>query len=68
MSVKKSREFRFTWQDKDGALRVVHVHAQHMREGKGDDEVRLHITHDGAPVSVETFVQDIKPVKTHTRM
>lgn len=68
MSVKKAKELRFTWQDKDGNLRVVHIHAQHMREGDGGDEVRLQVTSDGVPLKVETFVEPVKPVKTRSRL
>jgi hypothetical protein len=67
VSTKKTREHRFTWQDADGNLRVVHLSLVHTREG-GKDEVRVAITGDGVPIKVDTFVEEIKSVKTRSRM
>ena len=39
-----------------------------MRQGDGDDTVVLHITSDGVPLKVETFVESIKVIKTSTRL
>ena len=67
MSVKKSKDLRFTWQDKDGKLRVVHVVIQHAYED-GSDEVRVVVTGDGVPIQVDTYVESVKPVKTRSRL
>lgn len=67
MSVQKSKDMRFTWQDADGKLRVVHVSVQHAQED-GTDEVRLVVTGDGVPIKVDTYVEGVKPVKTRSRM
>ncbi len=67
MSVKKSKDLRFTWQDTDGKLRVVHVSVQHAQED-GADEVRVVVTGDGVPLKVDTYDEPVKPVKTRSRM
>lgn len=67
MSVKKSKDLRFTWQDKDGNLRVVHVSVQHALEDDVD-EVRLVVTGDGVPIKLATYVEPVKTVKTQSRM
>lgn len=56
MVVKKARELRFAYEDKDGALRAVVIHVQHVRE-KGDDRVDVQVVSDHAPVEVRTLVK-----------
>ncbi len=56
MDVKKTREYRFTYQDAAGNFHVVHLQAEQLVEG-GKDQVRLQVTHDGhAPVEVLQFM------------
>ncbi|MCW8138820.1 MAG: hypothetical protein KIT58_07940 [Planctomycetota bacterium] len=54
MSVKKSRELRFTYEDADGALRAVVLQVQHQRDG-GADKVKVQVLSEHAPVEVEVF-------------
>lgn len=56
MVVKKARELRFAYEDKDGALRAVEIHVQHVRE-KGEDRVDVQVVSDHAPVEVRTLVR-----------
>lgn len=56
MVVKKARELRFAYEDKDGALRAVVIQVQHIRE-KGGDRVDVQVVSDHAPVDVRTLVR-----------
>lgn len=69
MSLKKSKELRFTYQDAQGRMRVVVVQVQHLQE-ESKDRVQVQITSDGDPVHVSTFVnpEAHKPVKTRSRL
>lgn len=67
MTMKKAREHRFTFEDASGKLRVVHLHLQHYQDGDSD-RVSLAVTTDGVKLDVNTFVEDIKVVKTKSRM
>lgn len=55
MSLKKARDYRFTFQDAQGNFRVVHLQAQHFQED-GRDRVRIQTTCDGVPLEVESYV------------
>jgi hypothetical protein len=67
MAMKKAREHRFTIEDANGKLRVVHLHIQHHQDD-AEDRVALSVTTDGLKVDVDTFVEPIKIVKTKSRM
>jgi len=55
MSLKKAKDYRFTFEDAQGRLRVVYLQAQHFRE-EGEDRVRLQATTDGVPCESEVYV------------
>lgn len=67
MALKKAKEFRFTFEDAAGRLRVVYLQAQHFVEDSGADQVRLHVTSDGIPLDVKTFVDQVAQRKVTTR-
>ncbi|MCO5171322.1 MAG: hypothetical protein M9894_33895 [Planctomycetes bacterium] len=54
MSVKKSRELRFTFEGADGGLRAVVLQVQHLRDGAAD-KVKVQVLSEHAPVEVEVF-------------
>ena len=43
MSIKKAKEYRFTFKDAKGKLRVVHIQAHHLVDD-GKDLIRLNLT------------------------
>ena len=49
MSIKKSKDVRFTFQDASGAFRAVVVQVQHLQE-KGTDRIAVIATSDGVPI------------------
>jgi hypothetical protein len=51
VSVKKTKDLRFTFQDVNGTLRVVTLHVRHVQEG-GRDRVSVVAASDG--VTIET--------------
>lgn len=55
MSLKKAKDYRFTFQDAQGRLRVVHLQAQHFQEG-GADRIRLQAITDGVACESEVYV------------
>ena len=55
MSLKKASDFRFTFKDAEGKLRVVYLQAQHFRED-GLDRVRIQATTDGVECETETYI------------
>ena len=55
MSLKKAKDYRFTFEDAEGRLRVVYLQAQHFREGD-EDRVRIQATTDGVPCESEIYV------------
>ncbi|MGE0712138.1 MAG: hypothetical protein AB7N76_29625 [Planctomycetota bacterium] len=61
MELKKARDYRFTFQDAHGKLRVVYLQAQHFQED-GQDSIRLQATTDGVPLESAVFVD---PELTH---
>lgn len=69
MGLKKAKEYRFTFKDAAGALRVVYLQAQHLEED-GRDVVRLQATSDGVPLEVRTFVDPVahRKVKTPSQL
>lgn len=54
MSVKKTKELQFTYQDAQGVLRAVVLQLQHQQDADGD-RVRVQVVSDHAPVEVEVF-------------
>ena len=70
MSLKKDRDFRFTFQDASGKFRVVHIQAQHFQES-GEDKIKLQATTDGIPIETSVFVDEglsTRIVKTRTEL
>ncbi len=69
MSVKKTKEVRFTFQDREGALRVVHIQLQHLEES-GHDRVAVIATSDGVPIEATARVSGAtrNKVKTKSRI
>jgi hypothetical protein len=63
MSLKKASEFRFTFKDVEGRLRVVYLQAQHFQED-GDDRVRIQATTDGVECETDTYVDPDLPTRT----
>ncbi len=63
MSLKKATDFRFTFKDAQGQLRVVYLQAQHFQEGSSD-RIRLQATTDGVECESEIYVD----ADLHTRM
>lgn len=70
MGMKKSKEYRFTFQDSAGKLRVVHLQAQHMAEEGQEDRIVVHVTTDGVPLEMRSVVDPVanRTVKTESRM
>lgn len=54
MTVKKTKELQFTYQDAEGVLRAVVLQLQHQQDANGD-RVRVQVVSDHAPVEVEVF-------------
>ena len=70
MSLKKASEFRFTFQDARGRLRVVYLQAQHFQDGDLD-RIRLQATTDGVACESEVYVDPdlaTRQVKTATEL
>jgi hypothetical protein len=69
MSLKKEKEFRFTFQDTDGVLRSVILQAQHFQED-GHDRVAVFASSDHTvPIGLHaSTTTPHKPVKTKTRL
>lgn len=70
MSLKKARDYRFTFQDAAGKFRVVYLQAQHFQEN-GQDRIRLQATTDGVECASEVYVDpDLaqRTVKTRTEL
>lgn len=70
MSLKKAKDYRFTFEDAEGRLRVVYLQAQHFQEN-GKDRVRLQATTDGVECESEIYVDaDLatRTVKTRTEL
>jgi hypothetical protein len=68
MSLKKAKDYRFTFEDAEGRLRVVYLQAQHFREGS-EDRVRIQATTDGVECVSEIYVDEdlaTRVVKTRT--
>lgn len=56
MNIKKAKEYRFTFQDHTGKLRVVYLQAQHFTEG-AKETVKIQVTSDGeVPCELDHFV------------
>lgn len=66
MSVKKSKDLRFTFQDAQGALRVVTIHVSHVRED-GQDRVSVIASSDGVPVEATARVTKAAGNKVRTK-
>ena len=57
MSLEKERDYRFTFKDAQGKLRVVYLQAQHFQED-GQDRVLLQATTDGVAFESKVFVDE----------
>tara|TARA_R110002072_G_scaffold243359_1_gene402329 strand:- start:864 stop:1076 length:213 start_codon:yes stop_codon:yes gene_type:complete len=55
MSLKKAKDYRFTFEDAEGRLRVVYLQAQHFQV-EGQDRVRIQATTDGVACESEVYV------------
>ncbi len=70
MSLKKAKDYRFTFEDAQGRLRVVYLQAQHFQE-EGQDSVRIQATTDGVECQSAIYVDaDLatRTVKTRTEL
>lgn len=63
MSLKKAKDYRFTFEDAEGRLRVVYLQAQHFQE-EGKDRVRIQATTDG--ISCESAIYVDADLSTRT--
>lgn len=66
MSVKKSRQLQFTFEDAKGKLRVVHVQLVHDREGDRDS-VQVIATSDGVPLHAVAHVVPASSTKARAK-
>ncbi len=69
MGIKKARDYRFTFEDAEGALRVVYLQAQQLVED-GVDRIVVQLTSDGVPIETRVFTDDVahRRVKTQTEL
>lgn len=66
MSIKKSKDVRFTFQDAAGALHVVHIQLQHLQED-GRDRVSVIATSDGVPIEATARISRAAGNKVKTK-
>jgi len=56
VDLKKNKEYRFTFQDHTGKLRVVFLQAQHFAAG-AKEQVKILVTSDGGvPCELDHFI------------
>jgi len=66
VSVKKTKDVRFTFQDAQGALRVVTLHVQHIQEG-GRDRISVIASSDGVAIEAQARVSAAAGNKVRTK-
>lgn len=67
MSVKKSKDVNFTFQDASRTIRVVAIQVQHFRDEGGKDRVSVIATSDGVPVEATARVSPATKAKVKTK-